>query len=231
LALRYAILSVNKKVRITTLQEFAKEVIEKIGGICLVKDAIQFLNINSMNADQLSIIEKSIVEGHEILIAQKLSLFFTDKLENHYEDMYVDFHNSIIKDIPTYDQYNAIKPISKINLIEMNSRLERMNGKMYFYFIMNEKKQIIALTQIIISDINNARKANCGLTAVAPEYRNRGIGIFLKSIIIKKLKMSFGNLEILETANSVVNNYILKINDKIGFVGSFSFVVELFCLS
>lgn len=75
---------------------------------------------------------------------------------------------------------------------------------------------IAGYTELFIRE-KQPQKAEQGITAVKPEFRNRGLGRWLKAAMVEKVFTASPATETISTGNANVNAPMLKINNEMGF--------------
>ncbi|MGB0930064.1 MAG: hypothetical protein ACPGVB_04770 [Chitinophagales bacterium] len=201
-------------LRITTAQAEVKDMLQKGGQSLLIHDVIQELQKDSMDMEVIDFLTKS---GLSYMEEQGFVLKSYTKLEGDILDKYVVFHNEVIRDILVYDMENGVEAVSTSMVKEKSEQMKRMGGGLLYLILFDNTENTIGLTEVWIADLENCDTINCGLTAIKKEYRQQGIAQFLKAKMIQQILRDFEGFCMLETANSVVNIPVLKLNEKFGF--------------
>jgi len=94
----------------------------------------------------------------------------------------------------------------------------RKNGYVKLNMISVEKDGSISGVTDMGYDTSDPKVVNQGLTGVLTDYRGRGVGLWLKSAILFKLKENDPEFEYIETGNNKSNAAMLAINEKLGYV-------------
>lgn len=76
--------------------------------------------------------------------------------------------------------------------------------------------RIAGFSEIFIKN-HTPHTVDQGLTVVYPEYRNRGIGRWLKLAMVEKLQTEVPEARVIRIGNAEVNEPMLKINSEMGF--------------
>lgn len=84
------------------------------------------------------------------------------------------------------------------------------------YVYERESRTIAGFTELLIT-ASQPEKLEQGLTAVFPEYRNRGIGRWLKAAMVEKVLRDLPQAKIVSTSNADMNEPMLNINREMGF--------------
>jgi mycothiol synthase len=89
------------------------------------------------------------------------------------------------------------------------------------YAYERESRTIAGFTELFIT-ASQPETLEQGLTAVFGEYRNRGIGRWLKAAMVEKVLNDLPDAKIVRTSNADVNEPMLNINREMGFRASAS---------
>jgi len=204
-------------VRITTSQVLVKNTLENIGGKCVIHDVIQELPVKNLASTTL---QQLVAEKEPSIIVNAIDCHFHTFLADEWLDKYITFHNTIVKDIPVLDMENGEQTTTKTELLAQYKGLKSRAGKVYYYLATNSEKNIVGVNAVWLASGANTTNMTSGLTAVATNYRGKGIAQYLKASMLQKLLSMHSNLCVLDTANSVVNAPILALNKKFGFIQS-----------
>ncbi|NPD89978.1 MAG: GNAT family N-acetyltransferase [Asgard group archaeon] len=90
-------------------------------------------------------------------------------------------------------------------------------GQISYTMITREKNgRISGLTEIYY-DAREGQKIFQGLTGVRPEFRGKGLGKWLKALMIVHVKENYSKVERIITGNAESNEAMLSINTRMGF--------------
>jgi len=202
------------KVRITTSQREVKAMLESLNGKCVIHDAIQELYSDKIGKDNIySMIDLS----RSFLGDSCLRYDFFSFLPNAMLDKYIQFHNNVISDIIVLDMQNGEETVDKNMILKKYELLRKRGGDIIYLIVFNSKTEIVGLTEVWLQDKKRGVNISSGLTAVRKDYRRKKIAQFLKAKMISFLLENFEDFTVLNTANSMANTPILKLNKKLGF--------------
>ena len=201
-------------LRITTSQKEVADMLQKGGSKLLIHDVIQALKREEVVIEELHSLTDI---GRKYIERQGFVLKTFHKLEEDILTQYVAFHNEVIRDILVYDMENGVEEINPSTVKEKCEEMLQMGGGFLYLLLFDSKGNIIGLTEVWIADLEDGSRVNSGLTAIKKEHRKRGLAQFLKAKMIQKFLADSADFKILETANSVVNIPVLKLNEKFGF--------------
>ena len=120
-------------------------------------------------------------------------------------------------DIPNEDNYCDF--ISDRSYITDWMDYAKDNGGIEYFYTLFEKdsKKMIGLTNVSFYPEEDGY-ANQSITGIIPKYRNRGLGKYLKAVVLKKLLKDHPNeFKGLRTSISNENHVIIKITKLMGF--------------
>lgn len=213
-----------ESLRITTSQIEVKKMLQKGRGKLLIHDVLQELQRKNVDIEVLEEFAKSGLK----FIEEGFELNFYSKLEGEILEKYVAFHNEVIRDILVYDMENGVEKISASMVAEKSEQMQQMGGGFLYLILFDTAENIVGLTEVWIADLKKGNHFNSGLTAIKKAYRKKGIAQFLKASMMQRILRDFEGFAVLETANSMVNEPGLKLNEKFGFQRvSEEFVFEL----
>lgn len=207
-------LSGSKQLRITCSDQNTQNCLLRGDVKWIIHDRIQVLEKDNIDMMQL---QAYIDSCSEYLAKNDLSASFCTNLTDKDIADYVVFHNSVVNDIVVLDMENGELPVSESSFSDRYRQLQKQGGEVLSVFLKNPKGDIIGLSQVWISDVEDATEIDGGLTAVQKEYRNRGLGVYVKAMMVKKLCELYPQFQILNTSNSAQNTAILKVNSKLNF--------------
>lgn len=202
------------KIRITCSDFNAQKVLLKSEAKWLIHDIVQELSKEDID---FSRINACIESGSTFSQNNNLSVSFHSFLSETLLDNYVEFYNSIVQDIIVFDRENGELPINKEILLDRYEQIKAQKGSAWYYVIQEEaSSSIVAVTEVWHSN-SKALSIDGGLTAVSSYHRKKGLALFLKSLMIKKISELLPEFEIINTANSAINYPILGLNAKLFF--------------
>lgn len=203
-----------EKLRIMTSQKEVKDLLQKAGSTLAIHDVIQKLSREKIDLEDIALLADS---KQQYIEKQGFSLQYYSVLEGDILTKYVKFHNEVIRDILVYDMENGEQAITSMALKEKSEQMGKRGGGLLYLILLDKEERIIGLTEVWMPNLKYCEYINSGLTAVKKEYRKRGIAQFLKAKMLQKLLHDFDSFSTLETANSVVNIPVLRLNEKFGF--------------
>jgi len=102
------------------------------------------------------------------------------------------------------------------SLREMEKRRDALGRKHLTYMTIEPNGDISGLTELLFRP-ERENMIEQLLTGVKQEYRGRGLGKWLKAIMLKNIKEDFPQVKIVRTDNATTNAPMLSINERLGF--------------
>lgn len=173
------------------------------------------------NIDWNKLKEYSNIKASEEGVTLKCFRFIPDELLDQFCRVYSECGRMA----PDYDgDFVAAEQISPES-VRRDDDYCRKNGYNKLNIISIEKDGSISGVTDLGYDSSDPKVVHQGLTGVLPDYRGRGIGLWLKSAILFRLKELNPEFEYIETGNNKSNIAMLVINEKLGYVRHSSHVL------
>jgi len=103
----------------------------------------------------------------------------------------------------------------QIRQMEKNM-LARGNQRWTFYIVDHETGKFAGYTEVVWNP-NRPEILRQDMTGVFPQYRNKGLGRWLKATMLKKVLTDLPQVKYVRTGNADSNTAMLKINKELGF--------------
>ena len=144
-----------------------------------------------------------------------LRIEFHTELPEVVIDEYAEIFNSFWADLPTID-VSLAKNITAEDLRQEQISHQEKGNLVYRWLVFNEENRLVAQTYLEIYKVAPEYIYQC-MTGVIKEYRGRGIGKWLKSIMYPMILEKHPEIKGIVTDMQESNSYIQNINRQIGF--------------
>ncbi|NOR44357.1 MAG: hypothetical protein GQ534_02135 [Candidatus Delongbacteria bacterium] len=197
------------------------------------KDYFIKVGAKLINANEAYVLKKEKINLAEIenicdsksYLKKDLDLLFYDTVEDVVPDehlkAWLELSHTIADEISLeYSNEPAVK-LSLDYIKKSHLKKKKKNISLYNYMLFSKDGKVVAKSMVIItkSEIPNIVQH---ATGVAKEYRNKGIALWLKAKMIKKLYNDFPTMSKIITSTSSRNVGMNKINKKLGYEYSHS---------
>lgn len=146
-------------------------------------------------------------------------LLYRDRPDEMLE-AYVALYDRVAQDIPRSDKsekpYASWRPDALRRLNQSN----RLTGNTtYTGVIFSPAGQMVALTDVNLHSLHTQRLYQ-GMTGVHPDYRGRGLAVWLKLMMLLRLYQDFPDFEQIDTDCNALNVPMQRLNESVGYVRS-----------
>jgi len=140
---------------------------------------------------------------------------FLDECPEEILDEYVKMYTEALNMQPLGDMESRAN-IDGVSRRKYEERTKKM-GQINYVMISREKDGRISGMTEIYYDPREGYQMYQGLTGVRPEFRGRGLGKWLKALMIVYIKDNYPEVERIITGNAESNEAMLSINNRMGF--------------
>ncbi|MFW9928606.1 MAG: GNAT family N-acetyltransferase [Candidatus Thorarchaeota archaeon] len=144
------------------------------------------------------------------------NLTFYEKIPEGIIREYSKIYTEIFNQQPFDELTQGDKIFTPESLKIREEEFEELGGKIMTAVTFEKSKEISGLTEVIYVP---SRKSviSQGLTGVRQKYRGKGLGKWLKAVMLLKIRSKFPQVETIETGNANSNIPMLSINFRLGF--------------
>ncbi len=132
---------------------------------------------------------------------------------------YTELITELINEAPTLEEDSKKEKeiITPQRFREYIRYLEAKTYKLFTFRSVEFDGKVSGLTEIKFSDENTPELLGQGLTGVKSIYRGRGLGKWLKALLLMYIRENFPHAKYLITGNAEHNAPMLSINNRLGF--------------
>ena len=140
---------------------------------------------------------------------------FLDECPEEILDEYCEMYTEALNMQPLGEIESRAKIDGKAR--RKNEKRAKEVGQINYTMITREKDGKISGMTEIFYDPREGYRMYQGLTGVRPEYRGRGLGKWLKALMIVHIRDKYPEVERIITGNAESNEAMLSINERMGF--------------
>ncbi|MHA1347075.1 MAG: GNAT family N-acetyltransferase [Candidatus Heimdallarchaeaceae archaeon] len=183
-------------------------------GALLIND----INVNRLYFDEVNweLMKRWREEGRKRAVEEDIKLVSFEECPEELIDKYAELYTQIGNLIP-FEEEEEEELIETTVTRRTRERIRREKGEFWLTLITKEKDgRLSGLTEIVYDPIKS-HLATQMLTGVSPEYRQRGLGKWLKAEMLFKMKEKLPKVIAIHTGNAKINAPMLSINERMGF--------------
>lgn len=172
------------------------------------------MQISRLKREDMDVVYYKKITGNEEL--NKWKLEFYEEIPEELMDRFIEFSQRMISEIGILNPY---KPkMYPLTAESWKNNLKNFGNKIIAVFLFGDEKEIAGLSWVIsYPESLSTVQHNGGLTAVAPNYRGKGIAKYLKAKTYLKLLEENKDLKYVTTDTMPWNKYMYRINEDLGF--------------
>ena len=192
-------------------EEDGKNFLEIIGAQIALTGVENRLNLEEVDWEMILKWEK---EGPERSPETKLRFFYSFPYD--IIEQYSKIYTETLNQQPLGDLDISDIIYTPESLREIEKRRNELGRKHLTYITVEPDGEISGLTEMLYRPERDYIIEQL-LTGVRDKYRGRGLGKWLKAVMLLRVKEEFPNVTIVKTDNATTNEPMLSINDRLGF--------------
>ncbi|MDA3887057.1 MAG: hypothetical protein PF638_15835 [Candidatus Delongbacteria bacterium] len=200
--------------------DIGKDFFKKIGAKLIYSKEAYYLQ-----KEKIDLVKMDDICESKSDLKKDLDLYIYDTVEDEVSDehlqAWLDIAHVIAEEIVETYTNDKVEKLSLDYIKKSNLKKREKNISMYnaMLFSKDGKVKAYSMVAIVRNEIPYIRQH---VTGVAKEYRNKGIALWLKAEMIKKLYNDFPTMTKIVTSTSSRNVGMNKINKKLGYEHSHS---------
>ena len=196
-----------------TVREGEWKMWESVGAQLALEGAENRLYLEDANWE---LIEKWRVEGHQRAKEDNIDLISFQRCPEGIIDDYTSFYTEISRLVPLGEFDFVFGDETPKTRREKEERFQKLEYEWYTLVTKEVNGEISGLTEIFYHR-GRPHKVDQELTGVKTEYRERGLGKWLKAEMLVFIKNTFPDVKYVITGNADMNAPMLSINERMGF--------------
>ena len=198
-------------VEVGSDHQAGKAFLKYYGATMTIEGAENRLEMSDVNWDMM---QEWINEGPKRAPTVKIETFLDNCPEDILEE-YCEMYTEALNMQPLGETESRANIDGKTRR-KYEKRTQELGQINYTMITREEDGRISGMTEIFYDPKEEYRMFQ-GLTGVRPEYRGRGLGKWLKALMISHVKDNYPSVERIITGNAESNEAMLSINKRMGF--------------